>query len=123
MLTNFRHNLQFTPAHGIHRNPIIAHSVEVNPSYYAMASLIRAGLRDKEITLVFAKMINHKLKSLEFPKNYPLSAKNLMKELDKYDPTKEIFNAISLSCNQTVPIMILATHHRSRQIKPVKYGK
>ena len=27
-----------------------------------------------------------------------------MKELDKYDPVKEIFNAITLSCKPTVPI-------------------
>ena len=27
-----------------------------------------------------------------------------MKELDEYDPIKEIFNAISLSCNPNVPI-------------------
>ena len=67
-----------------------------------MAPIIGAGF--KEITLVFAKMINHKLKSQELSKNFPLFAKNLMKELDKYDPIKEIFNAISLSCNPNVPI-------------------
>ena len=104
LLTNFRDNLQFTPAHGIHGNPITVHSVEVNPVDYAMASIIGAVLRDKEITLAFAKLINHTLKSQELSKSFPLSAKNLMKELDKYDPIKEIFNAISLSCNPTVPI-------------------
>ena len=83
LLTNFRDNLQFTPAHGIRGNPIIAHSVEVNPVDYAIASIIGAGLRDKEITLAFAKMKNLKLKSQELSKNFPLSAKNLMKELDK----------------------------------------
>ena len=104
LLTNFRDNLQFTPDHGIQGNPIIVHSVEVNPVDYATASTTGAGLRDKEITLAFAKMINHKLKPHELSKNFPLSAKNLMKELDKYDPIKEIFNALSLSCNPTVPI-------------------
>ena len=104
LLTNFRDNLQFTPAHGIHGNPITVHSVEVNPVDYAMASIIGAVLRDKEINLAFAKLINHTLKSQELSKSFPLSAKNLMKELDKYDPIKEIFNAISLSCNPTVPI-------------------
>ena len=69
-----------------------------------MASIIGAGLRDKEITLAFAKMINRKLKVSRTLKIFPLSAKNLMKELDKYDPVKEIFNAITLSCKQTVPI-------------------
>ena len=72
LLTNFRDNLQFTPAHGIHGNPIIAHSVEVNPNDYAIALIIRAGLRDKEITLAFAEMINHQLKSQELSKNFPL---------------------------------------------------
>ena len=64
LLTNFQYNLQFTPAYGIHRNPII-HSVSVNPVDYAMASITGAGLRDKEITLTFPKMINHKVKSQE----------------------------------------------------------
>ena len=49
LLRNFQHNLQLTLAHGIHGNPIIVHSVKVNPVDYAMASIIRAGLRDKEI--------------------------------------------------------------------------
>ena len=50
LLTNFQHNLQLTLlAHGTHGNPIIVHSVKVNPVDYAMASIIGAGLRDKEI--------------------------------------------------------------------------
>ena len=104
LLTNFRDNLQFTPAHGIHGNAIIVHSVEVNPVDYIMASITAVGSGDKEITLAFAKMINHKLKSQELLQNFPLSAKNLMKELDKCDLIKEIFYAISLSCKPTVPI-------------------
>ena len=69
-----------------------------------MASIIGTGLRDKVTTLAFAKIINHKVKSQKLSKNLPLSAKKLMKELGKYDPIKEIFNAVSLSCNQPVPI-------------------
>ena len=88
LFTSFQYNLQFTPAYGIHGNPIIVHSVRVNPVDYAMASITRAGLRDKEITLTFPKMINHKVKSQELSKSFPLSAKNLMKELDIYDPIK-----------------------------------
>ena len=49
LLTNFQPNLQFTLAHGIHGKPIIVHSVKGNPVDYAMASIIGAGLRDKEI--------------------------------------------------------------------------
>ena len=56
LLTNFQDNLQVTPTHAIHRKPIIAHSVQVNPVDYAIASIIGAGLRDKETTLIFAKM-------------------------------------------------------------------
>ena len=73
--------MQFTPAHGIHENPIVVLSGEVYPVDYAMASITGARLRDKEITLAFAKMINHKLKSQKLSKYFPLSAKNLMKEL------------------------------------------
>ena len=47
---------------------------------------------------------NHKLKYQELSKNFPLSAKILMKELDQYDLIKEIFNAVSLFCNPIVPI-------------------
>ena len=44
-----------------------------------------------------------------------------MKELDKYDPIKEVFNAISLSFNPNV-LTNVPTHHQSLQIKPTKYG-
>ena len=104
LLTNFQYNLQFTPAYGIHGNPIIVPSIRVNPVDYAMTSITGAGLRDKDITLSFPKMINHKVKSQELSKSFPFSAKNLMKELDIYDSIKEIFNAVSLPCNPTVPI-------------------
>ena len=43
LLTNFRDNLQFTTARGIHGNPIIVHSVEVNPVDYAMTLIIGTG--------------------------------------------------------------------------------
>ena len=69
-----------------------------------MTLIIETGLRDKEITLAFAKMINHKLNSQVLSKIFPLSAKNLMKQLDKYDPIKYIFNVVSLSCNPTATI-------------------
>ena len=78
LLTNFRDNSQFTPAHGIHGNPIIVHLFKINLVDYAMALIIGAGLRDKEITLAFTKMISDKLMSEELSKNFPLSAKNLM---------------------------------------------
>ena len=78
LLTNFRDNSQFTPAHGIHGNPIIVHLFKINLVDYAMALIIGAGLRDKEIPLAFAKMISDKLMSEELSKNFPLSAKNLM---------------------------------------------
>ena len=65
LLTNFQYYLQFKPAYGIHENPIIVPSVRVNPVDYAMTSITGAGLRDKDITLTFPKMINHKVKSQE----------------------------------------------------------
>ena len=78
LLTNFRDNSRFIPAHGIHGNPIIVHLLKINLVDYAMALIIGAGLRDKEIPLVFSKMISNKLMSKELSKNFPLSAKNLM---------------------------------------------
>ena len=74
LLTNFRDNLQFTPAHEIHGNPTIVHSVEADLVDYTMVTIIGAGLRDKKITLAFANIINYKLKSQELSKNFPLSA-------------------------------------------------
>ena len=59
----FQDNLQFTPAHGVHGNLIIIHLVEVNPVDYAVTSIIGPGLRYRETTIAFAKIINHKLKS------------------------------------------------------------
>ena len=100
MLTRFQDNSQFTRAQGIHRNPVIDHLVEVNPVDYVIASIIGARLTDRDITLSFAKMVNDKLKL----KNSQEIAKNLMGELHKYDPIKDIFNAVPLSCNPTVPI-------------------
>ena len=46
-----------------------------------------------------------------------------MKELDKYDPIKELFNVVSLSCNPTVPINDFSHALPKSPIKPTKYGK
>ena len=55
---NFKELICFTQACRIHGNPLVVHAHEVNPADYAIASIIGAGLRDKEITISFAKMIN-----------------------------------------------------------------
>ena len=69
-----------------------------------MALIIADVLRNKDITLAFSKLINNKLKSPKIFKYFPFITKNLIKELDNYDPIEEIFNAVSsLSCNPTVP--------------------
>ena len=83
---------------------MIVHLVELNPVDYAMTSIIGAGLGDKQITLAFAKMINHKLESQDLSKKFPLSARNLIKELDKHDPSQENLNAVLLSCNPPLSI-------------------
>ena len=54
---------------------MMVHPKKVNPVDFASASIIGAGLRDKEITLAFAKVINHVLKSQELSKNFPASKK------------------------------------------------
>ena len=60
---NFKESTCFTPARGIHRNPIVVHAHEVNPVGYAIASIIGASLRDEEITISFAKMIYRIIKA------------------------------------------------------------
>ena len=100
---NFKESICFWPTRGIHGNPIMVHAHEVNPIDYAIASIIGAGLRDEEITISLAKMIHRKIKVQETGTSFPLSAENLLVELDKYDPIKEIYNVISLSDNPLVP--------------------
>ena len=53
----------------------MVHSKKVNTVDFARTSIIGAGLRDKEITLAFAKIINHVLKSQELSKNFPVAKK------------------------------------------------
>ena len=88
-----------------------------------MTSIAGAGLREKEISLGFANIINHKLRSKKLSKKFTLFAKNLMKELDKYDPIKENFNAVSLSYNPTVPINGFSYAPPKSPNKAKKYGK
>ena len=47
---------------------------------------------------------SNKLNSQALSKNFPLSVENLMSELRKYFPVKELLNAVSLSCNSTATI-------------------
>ena len=54
---------------------MMVHSKKVNTVDFARASIIGAGLRDKEITLAFAKIITHVLKSQELSKNFPVDKK------------------------------------------------
>ena len=95
LLTNFQDNLEFIPDHGIHGDSIIVHSKEIDLVDYAMVSIIGDGLRYKEFALAFTKMKKHKLNSQRFYKNFPLCVVNLMRELDKTDPTEETFLAVS----------------------------
>ena len=44
-----------------------------------------------------------KLKAQETGTSLPLSAENLLEEIDKYDPVKEIYNVISLSGDPLIP--------------------
>ena len=88
-----------------------------------MTSIAAAGLREKEISLGFVKIINHKLRSQKLSKKFPLFAKNLMKELDEYDPIKENFNAVSLFYNPTVPINRFSYASPKSPNKAKKYGK
>ena len=69
----------------------------MNLTAYALASLVGAGLRDAEITVAFARMINRKIKARETKMEFPVSLDTLIKILDTYNPVKEIFNVISYS--------------------------
>ena len=57
LLKNFQENLRFTSSSRIHRNPIVVHSKEVWSVNFAMISIVRIELSDKEITLAFEKMM------------------------------------------------------------------
>ena len=69
----------------------------MNPTDYPLASLVGAGLRDAEITVVFARMINRKIKTREAKMKFPVSLDTSIENLDTYNPVKEIFNVISYS--------------------------
>ena len=43
----------FPPALGLHGSPLMLHDSGVNPTDYALAYLVRDGLRDAEITVAF----------------------------------------------------------------------
>ena len=69
----------------------------MNPTDYPLASLVGDGLRDAEITVVFAGMINRKIKTREAKMKFPVSLDTSIENLDTYNPVKEIFNVISYS--------------------------
>ena len=96
LLTNFQDNLQFTPDRRIPGK-------EGNLVNYVMASKFGAGLKDKGITLTFAKMKHQKLKPQELSKNF-IHRKSHKRELDEYNSVKKSFNAASLSYNPTATI-------------------
>ena len=55
---NFKESICFSPARGIHGNPIVICAHEVNPVDYAITSIIEAELRDGETMISVAKMIH-----------------------------------------------------------------
>ena len=71
----------------------------MSPTDYALASLLKAGLRDAEITVAFARIIHWKIKATETKMEFLVSLDTLIKKLDTYNPVKEIFNVISCSVN------------------------
>ena len=99
----FTKSICFTSSGGIHENRTVFHAHQVNPVVYAIASTIRTGLGDEEITISFAKMMHRKMKAQQTRASLSISPENVFEELNKYDPIKEIFNAISLSDNPLIP--------------------
>ena len=55
---------------------------DLNPTDYALASLVGAGLRDAEITVAFARKINRKIKATETKMEFPVSLDTLIEKLD-----------------------------------------
>ena len=62
-----------------------------------MASFVGAGLKDAEITVAFARMINRKITARETKMEFPVSLDALIEKLETYNPIKEIFNVILYS--------------------------
>ena len=100
LLTNFQDSLLFTPGHGI---PIIAYSVEIKPIDYAMSSIIESWLKKWRDHPNFFKNDKSWAKvSRTFRKLSFIHKKS--NEGARYDQIKDIFNAVSLSCNPNLPI-------------------
>ena len=74
---NFKESICITPVYWIHENPVAVYAHQVDPVYYAIASIIGAGLLEEEIAISFAKMTHRKIKAQEIGTNFPFSAENL----------------------------------------------
>ena len=61
----FPEEIRFIPTLGLYGSPLILHASDVNPTDYALASLVGTGLRDAEITVTFTRIINEAM--MEFP--------------------------------------------------------
>ena len=94
IIADFSGRYQIYPAIGLHGPPLILHISDVSSTDYALVSLVGAGLRDTEITVVFVRMISRKIKAIEAKMEFPVSPDTLIK-LDTYNAVKEIFSVLS----------------------------
>ena len=76
----FPEEIRFTSASGFQGSPLVLHASDVNPTDYALASLVGAGLRGAEITVAFA--IHRKIKAPETKIKFPISHDALIKNLN-----------------------------------------
>ena len=68
----FAEEIRFTLVLGHHGPTLIPHASDVNLTDYALASLVGTGLKDAEITVAFARMINWKMQPRETNTEFPV---------------------------------------------------
>lgn len=90
--TRFQDKLSF---HKVGRN-VMVYASDVNPCIYVAATLIGSGLRDRDLTRAFAKMLRKKV-TRNREQLWPISPDELIEQLECRGPFQNIYNVIAWS--------------------------
>ena len=88
---------------------LMIYSSDGNPCTYVAETLKVCGLRDDDVARAFAEMVGKKIPKSK--QKWPLSAEDLIKNLDSTGPFQHIYNAIASSLH---PERILNKHEYAK---------
>ena len=92
----FPNDINFFPSG---RN-VIVQNATMNPRRYSVATLQGAGLRDLDISKVFAAMVRRKMELTKKASDFPYTPEGLIENLNK-GPLPDLYNVIYLTINDT----------------------